>query len=333
MNASQMAPTYSFYIVSGDTKYDVTPVTIGHDRAEDEAKVAQSVNIQLMDTKMGDSWLSDLIKPRSRLYIYANDGSKKEEVFRGFLWTRKREESSTDRELSYKCYDNLIYFQESKESAYFTSGKSTKNVLSSLCDKWGIQLNYSYESITHSKLVLRGKLSDIFTSDVLDLVKQRTGTRYVVRSEKDVVCVRPAGSNTTVYHFTGQNVTQTASGWTMDGMVTKVVILGKADDAERQPVEAIVDGDTDEYGTLQDIIDRNDNTTLSDAKTEAQNILKEKGKPKWEYELRTMDIPWICKGDRVHVDAAGMNGYKIVTAIDRSVDSQKNEMTLSLVDM
>lgn len=333
MKASEDNPIYSVYIVSGGSKYNVTPTLISLDFSDQKNQMAQLVTISMMNIKVGKSWLSSLVKVRDRVYVYADDGSRSEEVFRGFVWTRSYNSSLGDREIVLKCYDNLIYFQESEESEYFSSGKSTKDVISSLCSKWGVKLEYTYSSITHAKLALRGNLADIFTSDILDLVKDRTGKKYVILSAKDTMQVKPVGANTTVYQFkAGKNAVKTNSSCTMDGMVTKVVILGKADDKdERQPVEATVNGKTSEYGTLQKVINRDENTTLADAKKEAEGILKNDGSPKWEYELTAPDIPWIRKGDKVYVNAGDIyNSYLIVTCVDRSIDNKSKKMTLTM---
>lgn len=334
MAATQQNPVYTVYIISGDTKYNVTNAVIAQDRAEPKGQIAQRVTLTLANVKVGDTWLSSLLKARNRVFIYANDGTKEDEVFRGYLWTRSRIDSLSENEVRYICYDNLIYFQESEDSLYFSSGKSTKDVVSSICDKWGIKLQYSYESITHSKLPLRGHLSDIFTSDILDLVKKRNKTKYVILSEKDTMVVKPAGSNPNIYHFvSGKNVVRTASGWTMEGVITKVVITGKSDSNDREPIEATVNGKTDEYGTLQKVQNRSENTSLADAKIEAKNTIDENGEPKWEYELTAPDIPWIRKGDKIYVSAGEVEGFRIVTEVDRTIDSRLREMTLTMEDV
>ena len=329
--ASISKPEYSVYIVSGSTKYHITPAIDSISISDQKKQMAKSVTIQLANIKVGNSKLSALLSARDRVYIHANDGSKSGEVFRGFLWDGDSKNALTDNHLQLKCYDNLIYFQESEESVYFSSGKSTKDVCSSLCDNWGVKLKYTYKSITHSKLALRGYLSDIFTADILDLVKDRTGKKYVIISEKDVMQIKGVGENSTIYHFKAkQNATQTASRFTMDGMVTKVVILGKADDNDREPVEATVSGDTAKYGTLQKTINRDENTSLADSKKEAQSIIDENGKPKWEYELKAVDVPWIRKGDKIYADAGDLSGYYIVVGIDRTISRYKREMILDL---
>ena len=331
--ASVSKPEYTVYVVSGSTKYNITPAVENIDNSDRKKQMAKCVTIQLMNQKVGDTWLSSILDVVDRVFLYADDGEKNGEVFRGYIWDDGYKSSLSDRTLQLKCYDNLIYFQESDHSAYFSSGKSTEAVCKSLCNDWGVKLDYSYESITHSKLPLRGNLSDIFTADVLDLVKERTGKKYVILSEKDVMQIKSVGSNSTIYHFiAGQNAVMTSSVRTMDGVVTKVIILGKADDNDRHPIEATVSGDTAKYGTLQKTINRDENTSLADAKKDAQNIIKD-GKPKREYELTATDIPWIRKGDKVRVDAGDMVGYYIVTAISRTISLEKREMVLELEDV
>ena len=329
--ASTAKPEYTVYVIAGGTKYNVTPAIESIDISDQEKQIAKCVTIQMMNTKVGDKYLTGLLNVPNRVFVYADDGTKKEEVFRGFVWERAYKRSITDRTFQLKSYDNLIYFQESDHSAFFSSGKSTKDVCASICKEWGVNLEYTYESITHSKLPLRGNLSDILTADILDLVKDRTGKKYVILSEKDVVKIKPVGTNTTIYHFTAdQNATQTSSVCTMDGMVTKVIILGKEDKEEREPVEATVSGDTAKYGTLQKTIKRAENTSLADAKKEAQSIIDEDGKPKEKFELRAADIPWIRKGDKVYVNAGDMSGYYIVTGIDRTIAAKERGMILDL---
>lgn len=326
-------PTYTVYIISGNTKYNVTPAVVSMNRSEAVGQIAQRVNLQLTDAQVDNgSWLSVLIKPRDRVSIYANDGSKNEEIFRGFVWSRNTISSTSDRKLNYTCYDNLIYFQESEESLYFSSGKKTKDVVSSICSTWGVKLNYSYSSITHTKLPLRGKLYDILTCDILDLVKKQTGKKYVILSDKDTVYIKPVGSNATIYHFLSkQNISSTTVRWSMDGFTTKIVIVGKADKNDKEPIEAVVTGNTSKYGTLQKIHSLKENTSIEDAKKEAQNTIKENESPKLEFDITAPDIPWIRKGDKIFVNAGNIKDcYLIVTAIERTISPKNNTMTLTL---
>ena len=334
MATSEINVSYSVYIISGSTKYNVTPVLDTLDRVDAEGQIAQQVILYIRNMQVNGSWFSDIFQARDRVFVYADDGSKEDEVFRGYLWGNSYSTSNDERILRLTAYDNLIYLQESEDSLYFSSGKSTKDVVSSICSKWGIPLSYSYSSITHSKLPLRGRLYDLLTSDILDLTKKRTGKKYVVLSDKDTMHVKPEGSNTTIYQFQAKkNVTKTSSGWTMNGVITQVVIVGKADEDDREPIEATVKGDTSKYGTLQKIQDRDDDTSLEDAKKDAQATIDEHGKPKGEHEIIGPDIPWIRKGDKVYSNAGDLgNRYLIVTSVDRTYTIKKCKMTLTLTD-
>lgn len=329
--ASKDNPEYTVYAVASGVKYDLTPITEAITITDQKKQMAKSVVLELANIKLGDTWMSSILMPRDRIFIYADDGEQKEEVFRGFVWTRKYQSSLSGYNLRLLCYDNLIYWQESQDHLFFADGKSTKDILSTICESWGITMSYEYESITHSKLALRGTLSDIITSDILDLVKDRTGKKYVILSEKDQVIIRSYGSNSVIYEAkAGNNTTKTTSEYTMDDMTTKVIIYGKADDDDRQPVEATLSGNTEKYGTLQKIINRSTNTSLADAKKEAQSMLDEDGTPKWEYTVELVDIPWIRKGDKVKVAAGDIVDTLIAVSIDRDISNKGKTMTLTL---
>lgn len=335
MKASVDNPVYTTYIISKNTKYNISGAVESLDFNDQDKQFAQSVTIRLFNQKIKEEWLNTIFQVRDRIEIYADDGATKDEVFRGFIWTKSYDSRNRGKVLSLKCYDNLIYMQESEDYEFFASGKSTKDVISALCSKWGVKLEYSYESITNSKLVLRGNLADIFTADVLDLVKDRTGRKYVIRSEKDIIKIMPVGQNKTIYNLKRkENVISTSSEHTMEGMVTKVVILGKEDENKRAPVEATVSGQTEAYGTLQKVINKDDNTSLADAKKEAQNMIDKDGKPKWTYDVEAVDIPWIRKGDKVYVHAGDMYQKNcIVTGVNRSITLDSKKMTLTMEDV
>lgn len=332
MKASPSNPIYSVYVTSGGAKYNLTSVLISLDIAESKKQIAKSATISVTNIMVGNKWLTGILRVRDRVQIYANDGSGNKEVFRGIIWRRDYKSSLMDRELTFKCYDHLIYLQESEISEYFAEGQSTKDIISSIASKWGVKVVYEYESITHSKLVLRGTLSDVLTSDILDLVKDRTGKDYVILSDQDTMYIREVGKNDTVYRFLrGSNAISTTSKITMEGMITQVVIMGTADKDDRKPVQSTIVDNTDTYGTLQKIIDRNKETTLEEAEQEALNILKENSEPFKEYELTATDIPSLRKGDKVYCNAGDIaNMYLIVTDVDRTISSRGKKMILTM---
>jgi len=108
-------------------------------------------------------------------------------------------------------------------------------------------------------------------------------------------------------------------------LVTRVKIVGKANDDEKSPVEAIVDGLT-EFGIRQKIVTRSEDDTLSAAKAEAKQIIDEEGHPKRNIKLEGPDVPVMRKGDKVYVKTETINGYCYVLSIRHNAD----ERTMSL---
>lgn len=224
--------------------------------------------------------------------------------------------------------------QESEDNRYFSSGRSSKDICAAICKDWGISLAYSYVSITHGKLPLKGKLSDILLTQILDEVKKQIGKRYVVRSVKDTLQIAEAGKNTTIYELSSDgSLLQTSSNTTMDGVITKVVILGKADDDGQSKVEAIVSGDTDSYGTLQKIQTKQEDTSLADAQKEAEQWIAENGEPVSTYEVEAIDIPWMQLGDKVKISAGNLLGTYLIVGISHTISDRKKTMRLVLEDI
>ena len=310
-------PKYKVTIIAGSTKYDVTDAVMKITLTESDGEIAQRVNITLANVKVNGSYLSGIFDVRNRVFVHASDGSKTEEVFRGYIWNRSYTSKKT-KELQLVCYDNLIYFQESEEYQFFPAGHSTQSICGSLCGNWGVPLSYNYASITHPKLPLRGNLADIFISDLLDEVKKKTGSKYVMRMIQDTVHINHVGSNSTIYELrsgTGGDTISTKSEKSMQGMVTKVVILGKEDKDERSSVADTVAGNTGTYGTLQKILSLSEGTTLAEVQSEANELLNEKGTPKETFSVTAINIPWIRKGDKIKASAGDMVGHFIVTSI------------------
>ncbi len=330
-NPRKLDPQYNCIAVTQKgQRYELKGILISLDISIRKKQLAQCAKVKCVNVKNGTKHLNGLITVRDRMFVYASDGEKTEEVFRGFVWTVDYS-SEKEKELVFTCYDNLIYFQESDENRYFSSGHSSKDICASICNDWGIKLEYTYSVITHGKMPLRGKLSDIFLTQILGKVRDQTGERFVMRSEKDVVKIMPAGKNAIVYDFgSGKNVLKTKSELTMEGMITKIIILGKEDDDGQSRIEAAVSGDVAKYGTLQKVQNKSETTSIYEAKSEAEQTIKDKGKPSLTYEVEAMDIPWIVIGDKVKVGAGDLSGGYIVVGISRKIKDTEKTMALTL---
>ena len=336
MRPSKENPEYTVVLTTLEGRqYELTPILGSLDISHQKDQLAMCVTLNLLNINYQGQWVNAMIEARQRVFLYANDGERHEEVWRGFVWSVSYTSATEGRELTVRCYDNLIFWQESEDSAFFPAGWSTQTVLESIFSRWGVPMRWQYQSITHKKLALRGTLADLVTGDVLDLVKRQTGTKYAIVMEGDTAVIRTAGDNEVYYKIIqASNAINTKSSQTMEGMITKVLVLGTGKDSDKPPVEATLSGDTATYGTLQKLQDRGSDATLADAKKEAQATIDEHGTPKWEYELRCSDIPWVRKGDRVYVSTGGIyQKTLIVWSIDRHISDESKDMTLTMEDV
>lgn len=327
MNASKIYPIYTVTAHGADgTTYGLTNATIDLMIDEPKSGLANKVTFSLRNAAVGTKKLRDVLSLKMRITVTANDGETKKQVFSGFLWSIKHT-GGVEKTLQCIAFDPLIYPQKSKDCMYFSAGKSTHSVCATICEKWGLKLQFAYQSITHPKLPLNNKYISDMLIEVLDASKNQHGKKYVIRFESDVVKILTVGSNTTVYGFARKkSMIGGSSEISLDGVITRVAIAGTADDNDRQPIEATVSGKTSQYGTLQDIITRQTDTTLTEAKAEAGEILKEKGTPKPTYNRTLPDVPWVHKGDKINISDEELNADCIVLSVTHDAKHKTMEV-------
>ncbi len=327
---SKSNPVYSVHIVNIDGKtLNVHDIVTELKRSEPENQLAQKVIIGLMNVPDSCGRLiEDQISVLNTVFVYANDGERVDEVFRGIVWD-KRYTNKNKRFLTLVCYDGLIYFQKTEESKFFEAGKQTSEVSQSLCADKGVSLIYKYESIEHPKLPLSGKLADIFRSDLLEEVYKKTRKKSVMYMDKGNVYIETVGQNETVPEIKRfENAISSESDLNMDDVITQVAFTGKTDDDERVPIEKTITGDTDTFGTIQKIIRKGIDEEEDKSEEDAEFLLYEYGKPKLKFSVEAIDNPFVRKGNKVKVVAGDMLNYYIVLSV--SHDGINKTMTLTL---
>ena len=292
---------------------------------EEKNSIAQKAEIKLANIKIDKGYISDLIELCTQIVIFVNE----EEYFRGIVWDWSYT-SALEKELSFTAYDKMIYLTQSKGNTYYSSGKSTQFLVEDICKEWGISVCYEWESWTHGKTPLKDMEISRQLTTVLDEAQTKLDSKYVMLFEKDTLFIRKKGSNTDVYYFHGKNVESTTNRLTLQGLVTKVLVYGKSEEDKRPPLLKTIDGDLD-YGVLQEIVTKDSNKTLEDAEKEAQNILKEKGKPEETITVSTIDVPMIRKGDKIKLVAGNLSGYFIVEGVTHNGFEKTMEMELERV--
>ena len=312
------------FLSSGDV-LDLTGLCTSLAWGDEKNSIAQKADVTLANIKMDKGYISDLIEFCTQIVIFVNQ----EEQFKGIVWDWSYT-SALEKELSFTAYDKMIYLTQSKGNTYYSSGKSTQFLVEDICKEWGISIRYEWENWTHGKTPLKNMEISRQLTTVLDEAQTKLDSKYVMLFEKDTLIIRKKGSNTDIYYFHGKNVESTKNHLTLQGLVTKVLVYGKSEEEQRPPLLETVNGNLD-YGTLQEIVTKDSNKTLDDAKKEAQNILKEKGKPEETINVSTVDVPMMRKGDKIKLVAGNLSGYFFVEGVTHNGFEKTMEMELERV--
>lgn len=317
---------YRLVITTSEGKQiDTTPVITDMGWEEGESELATRLSFSAYD---GDN-VSSISKLGCVASIIIEWGADSVEVARGSIVEWHRKQGVQGITFDAVAYDELFNLQESQDNRYYSAGTGTKAAITSIFNDWGIPVErYDGPNVSHAKKIFKNDfLSDILL-ELLEDAAKKGGPKCIIRASKGKVSVIPKGSNSTVYQFDEDtNITLVSDKISTADMVTRVKVVGKEDSDERQPVEAILNGQI-EYGIRQRIYTRANDDSLATAKSDAQDILDERGKPEKTITVSSPDVPFIRKGDRVHVKAGTLNGYFYVQAIRHNARERSMSMDL-----
>jgi hypothetical protein len=314
-------------ITESGVRYMLNNSLIGLAWEEQISELAQRATISLANIKIGEISLISLAKINCIIMIYGKWGGSRELLFEGTIWEWEYI-SSTQKSLKITAYDMLIRLQQSKDFKYFSAGLTTQNIIGDICSDWGIPFNYDWgQSLTHEKKVFSAYTISDMIIELLEEVKQKTGGKYIAYFRDGLLKIVGYGTNKIVYKFDGKSTVSTSDKLTINNLVTRVKIIGKEDDDGRVAVDAVVDGDT-RFGVLQEILRRDEDKTVGDAKAEADTLIKEKGKPEEDIQVVVPDLPFLRKGDRLEMSAGNLSGFFFAVGV--SHDPASKQMTLTL---
>ena len=319
INIKDTVYTVKAFLPSGKI-VDITSILTNLSWSESEGELAQKATLTMANTITSMGYVNEFLKLCVHIYIYANE----EEIMRGIVWDFDYS-SSLQKEINITVYDKMIYAQKSKDNSYYSAGLSTNRIVADICKKWGIPLKYWWSNHTHPKTLYKNQAVSEHIISTLDEAAKKLGKTYVAAMSEDVLYIFKKGTNPDVYVFKAtENTTSTTSRITMDDLVTKVIVTGKEDKENRAPIVSVKTGNT-EYGILQEIVSMSDNDKLADAQKEAQEILNERGKPKEDMSISSVDVPFIRKGHKIRVDAGSLSDYFFV----KSITHQANAKTMT----
>ena len=304
---------------------------LGWEENENEISVRSSFTARNDSTSKG--YLSSIIKPGCLIGIFASDGgSLDEEVARGYVETWNPIEKNSGHSLKCIMYDELYKLQKSQDNRYFSSGTGTKSALQSIFDDWEIpQGDYQGPNASHGKLIYNNKyLSDIIL-ELLDDAVKKGEEKCIIRTSKGYTSIIPRGSNKTVYVFSVDNTQSFSQSISTENLITRVKVVGQADDDGKRSVDATLNGQT-KYGIRQRIYVRGSDESLSDANSAAQEILDGEGKIEKEMIVQSPDIPFIRRGDLVYIMSSSVSDYYYVKSIQHNADVYSMTMELEYAE-
>ena len=295
---------------------------------EQEGQLAQKATIGIAaDCKVDGDNIRSLLKINRLIRIYGSWGTEKQLLFEGTIWEWEYSHSQ-NKELSIIVYDPMIRLQQSKDFKYFSAGLTTPAILETICGDWGITLDYKWEQqITHEKKVFNCEAVSDMIINLLNEVSQQTGSHYIAFYKEGKLQIAAYGMNTEMYLFEEKSTISTTDKLSMNNLVTRVKILGKADDDGRSSVEAMVDGNL-EFGILQEVIRRDSDKDIEKAKAEAQQTLKEKGQPEETIMATAPDLPFLRKGDAIEMAAGNLSGIFYILGVSHNATTRQMTMTL-----
>ncbi len=300
---------------------------------ENETEISVRSSFTARNDKTSKGYLSSIIKPGCLVGIIATDGgSLDEEVARGYVENWNPVEKNSGNNLKCTCYDELYKLQKSQDNRYYPSGTGTKSALQGIFDDWEIpQGDYNGPNASHGKTVCNNKyLSDILLEFLDDAVK-RGEEKCMIKAAKGYTSVVPWGSNETVYVFRMDNTQSFSQTISTANLITRVKVVGQADDDGKRSVDATLNGET-KYGIRQRIYTRGSDETLSDANSAAQEILDGEGKIEKEMTVQSPDVPFIRKGDLVYIISGSVSDYYYVKSIQHNADAYSMTMELEYAE-
>ncbi len=300
---------------------------------ENENEISVRLSFTVRNHKIAKEYLSGLITPGCLVGVFASDGGLlDQEVARGYVekWNAVRQNDGST--LKCTCYDELYRLQKSQENMYFPSGTGTQSAINGILDGCGIRKgDYRGPNATHGKLKFNNNyLSDVILELLDDAAKKGQG-KYLIRSAGGETCVLPRGSNETVYVFDSENTVSVSETLDISNLVTRVKVIGQAEDEGKSSAEASLDGLT-QYGVRQRIYTRGSDESIQDAKSAAQEILNEKGNMIRGLSVQSPDVPWVRKGDLVYLMAGIATGYFYVKSIRHDADTCRMTMDVEAAE-
>ncbi|AEE95791.1 XkdQ/YqbQ family protein [Mahella australiensis] len=300
----------SYQVIVGG-KYDITSVL-----QEGSLSLSDAIDDIAMRFKATVSYVAGLpdMKPPTPIVLKGTptNGSGMATLFDGIIWD-VNDRYGGAHECSITAYERIKYMAESEDEYLFNAGMTASSIIRKIAGDWSIPLGSIADTkIKLAKQIFRGgkNLYSIMRDALIETV-DKGGGMYIPRMAGGKLELVPIGNNSTVWLLeTFESVDYTT---TMEGMVTKVKVVGNSDnDKKLSPVLAVVTGDTAKYGTIQKVHSDSQIKNASQAKTAGEKLLSGLTAT---FSYSGIDINTIRAGDKVKFDGRDL----IVASVEHAL--------------
>ncbi|MBR0282026.1 MAG: hypothetical protein IJQ81_10620 [Oscillibacter sp.] len=327
--------SYHIYLLreTGET-LDITEIVTNAGWEENKGELASRMSLTVANVPYGGSYMSGVAKPNCYLLVYAETGGASVEVARCKITDWETVRTADSDALSLSGYDELYDLQKSQDCRFVKDGASTKDELTALFNEWGVPMGeYDGPTAACAKTPYKNEyLSDIIL-DLLDNAHKHGDPDCRVRASKGKVDVIQRGGNSTVYCFEeGRNLASAQMKISTADMITVVKVMSSDEnDDGKRAVESVVEGKT-EYGRRQKILIRDADDDLATATASANRILKDEGEPEKTLRVKTPDVPFVRKHDKIQISSRAYTGAALVLSVQHDIDNRSMTMELEPVD-
>lgn len=276
-------------ILRGSEKIDNLKMKISLSESIDS--IAYTADIQTVIPNGMKLMEGDLIE------IVKNKEPGKGTVFKGIVWDKKT--SATQNKIgNILCKERTVYIEESEDEQIFSKGTTASQRATQLCGEWNVPIgNFADTGVPLEKSAPKVKaIYEMMLDDLRETAEKGGGLfKYRMQNKLDLVQL---GSNKKVHDIT-KTITHVGQTGTLQGMVTKIKVLGKQDDKKKTPVIGVFEKGTSK-GTIQKVV-RDEKIKNNSAAKQKADALFSGG----EGQITTsgIDIPDIRAGDKVIINA------------------------------
>lgn len=276
-----------------------------------------------------------------QLYDYTFLTKEYKKIFDGYVWDMDSDDK--ERNISLVVRERTVNMEESEDEYSFSEGSTATQRATQICNDWGIPIGRLID--TQIGLAQFRNSTSLFTMMWNDLKEtaQKGGKLYKYRME-DKLSLIELGTNITIYKL-DSIMNSSSRKSSMQGAITQVKVLGENKNVsvatgektkigkdkkknvknyDVSPTMGVFKNETEEYGTLQKIVQDSNITDYKTAKQKAESMFYT-GDEIWTFKCEK-DISDIRAGDKVSV----YSKYYYVTEITHDIGN--NSMIITAME-